>query len=94
MSPSQKKGNAAWVMQEALRQVLPEEEPKRRKTTYSKETKKYELVRKHKRRHLQMILGKTADRNDNVWVGDSALSNSRKHIRIWFQNVNGLVKKK
>ena len=40
-----------------------------------------------------MILGKTADRNDNVWVGDSALSNSRKHIRIWFQNVNGLVKK-
>ena len=42
MSPSQKKGNAAWVMQETLRQVLPEEEPQRRKTTYNKETKKYE----------------------------------------------------
>lgn len=93
MSPSGRTGSASWVMQEALRQTLPEEEPRRRKTMYNKETKKYEVAQKQKLRKLQFVLEKTGDRNDNVWVGDTALSNSRKHIRIWFQNVNGLVKR-
>ena len=93
MSPNRKKGNAVWVMKEASRHALPEEVNRRRKTFYNKETEKYESIRKQKTKKLQFILEKTRDRNDNKWVGDNALSNSSKHIRIWFQNVNGMLKK-
>ena len=93
MSPRRTNGNAIWVMQEASRYSLPEEEMKRRRTVFNKETKKYEGARSTKIRKLQFVLNKNKDRNDNVWVGDNALSSSSKHIRFWFQNVNGLLKR-
>ena len=41
MSPTKRKGNAVWVMREALRYSLPVEEPKYRKTSYDTDKKKY-----------------------------------------------------
>ena len=80
-------------MQEAARYSLPEVENRIRQTIYNKDTKKYESIRKQKRKKLQLVLEKNPDRNDTEWVGDHALSNSTKHIRLWFQNVNGMLKK-
>ena len=80
-------------MQEAARYSLPEVENRIRQTIYNKDTKKYESIRKQKRKKLELVLEKNPDRNDTEWVGDHALSNSTKHIRLWFQNVNGMLKK-
>ena len=91
MSPQRRRGNAVWVMQEASRYSLPEEEIRRRRTQFNSETKKYEAKKKTYTRRLQLVLNNSSDRYDNEWVGDNALSNSTKHIRFWFQNVNGLI---
>ena len=40
MSPQRRRGNAVWVMQEASRYSLPEEEIRRRRTQFNSETKK------------------------------------------------------
>ena len=93
MSPYRKKGLSTWVMQEALRNERPEEGQRCRKTTYDADAKKYATAKKKQLRRLQLVLDNSRDINDNVWVGDTALTNSQKHIRIWFQNVNGIVKK-
>ena len=91
MSPQRRRGNAVWVMQEASRYSLPEEEIRRRRTQFNSETKKYEVKKKTYTRRLQLVLNNSSNRYDNEWVGDNALSNSTKHIRFWFQNVNGLI---
>lgn len=58
MSPKRKNDNTVWVMQEASRHSLPEEEIRRRRTVFNRGTKKYEDMKKKKVKKLQFVLEK------------------------------------
>ena len=92
MSCIRNKGRAAAVLHEARRRSLPEKKYQRNINENS--LQKIQDKKTKKKLNLQLTLENDPNVYDKNWIGDEISENRNECIRFWFQNCNGLVKKK
>ena len=81
------------MLHEAKQQNLHQTLRRLRHTVLNPYLKEYVTKRIKKKQYLHTVLANDPNADDKGWFGDSIEKASCKHLRIWFQNSNGLIHK-
>ena len=91
MSRKKSRGKMSRVLREARREVLPISEKKLKQ--FQSDLPKINEMKTKRKIQLQSVLDEKKSVYDENWIGDSMNNVSKKAIRFWYQNCNGLIKK-
>lgn len=80
------------MLREAKQSALYQPQ-RHRNTFFNPYLQEYVTKRIQKRMQLQTVLSAEPNKYDKEWFGDSLDAVPKKHLRLWFQNVNGLIHK-